>query len=513
MKQFFNKKIIISIICFSFLFLIFPLFSVNAQDFYPINPNQTITIDKHGVCRVVSNETGSLSTFIPVKISDEWLQFRIHHPSHINLTLCLPSIPLNVTATAVSSSQIDVSWTAVSGATGYRVYRCTGTTCTPTTLVGSPTTTSFSNTGLAANTTYRYRVTAYNDFGESDYSNIATATTFPAIPSVPTNVSCSTVSSSQINVSWTAVSGATGYRVYRCTGTTCTPTTLVGSPTTTSFSNTSLAANTTYRYRVTAYNTSGESTYSSITTCTTQASIPTVPTNVSCSTVSSSQIDVSWTAVSGATGYRVYRCTGTTCTPTTLVGSPTTTSFSNTSLAANTTYRYRVTAYNTSGESTYSSITTCTTQASPASGSLSCYSSTENSITLYYSYSNGTSVSLFMGSSYIANLGSGSNSGYYNVSSLSAGTSYTFYLRNGTSSSSPLLASVSCSTQTATPPPSGSCSAPFYYCSRRWDCNTCLSEPFPTCISAGHYTHCCMGTGDYTYCQYGPVSSECCCCK
>ena len=88
----------------------------------------------------------------------------------------LPAAPTGLTATAASASQINLSWTAVSGATGYNVYRST-TSGGPYTLVGSTAGTSFSNTGLSCNTTYFYVVRATNSCGESGNSNQASATT------------------------------------------------------------------------------------------------------------------------------------------------------------------------------------------------------------------------------------------------------------------------------------------------------------------------------------------------
>jgi uncharacterized protein (TIGR02145 family) len=119
-----------------------------------------------------------------------------------------------------------------------------------------------------------------------------------------------------------------------------------------------------------------------------------------------------------------------------------------TGLTAGTSYTFsrRLAETTTHNASAWSANVTCTTQAPSASGSLSCGGSTQNSITLSYSYSNGSSVSLFRGSTRVITFGSGSSSGSHTVSGLSAGTSYNFYLRNGTSSSSTLLASRSCST-------------------------------------------------------------------
>ena len=180
-----------------------------------------------------------------------------------------PRAPTGLTCNAVSSSQINLSWSASSGATGYKIYRCTGTTCTPTNLVHTTSGTYWSDTGLTPSTTYRYRVTTYNANGESGYSTIVGCTTHDIPPSAPTGLTCNAVYYSQIDLSWNPCSGATGYKIYRCTGTDCTPTNLVHTTPGTYWSNTGLVYNTTYRYRLTAYNNGGESGYSATVGCTT----------------------------------------------------------------------------------------------------------------------------------------------------------------------------------------------------------------------------------------------------
>jgi len=89
-----------------------------------------------------------------------------------------PAAPMGLTCKWVSSSQIDLSWDASSGATGYHIYRCAGASCTPTAMVHNQSTTSWSDIGLTSNTTYRYRLTAYNEAGESSYSSIVSCTTY-----------------------------------------------------------------------------------------------------------------------------------------------------------------------------------------------------------------------------------------------------------------------------------------------------------------------------------------------
>ena len=87
-----------------------------------------------------------------------------------------PSAPSGLTATAISPSQINLSWTASTdnvGVTGYNVYR-------GGTQVGTATGTTFQDNGLAQNTSYSYTVKAKDAANNlSAASNTATATTFP----------------------------------------------------------------------------------------------------------------------------------------------------------------------------------------------------------------------------------------------------------------------------------------------------------------------------------------------
>ncbi|MBI3722002.1 MAG: fibronectin type III domain-containing protein, partial [Fimbriimonas ginsengisoli] len=106
-------------------------------------------------------------------------------------------------------------------------------------------------------TTYYYVVTSVNSAGESGNSNEASATPNVTIPPAPTGLKA-TAGNAQVALSWTASSGATSYNVKRAT-VSGGPYTTVGSPTTTSFTNTGLTNGTTYYFVVSAVNSAGES--------------------------------------------------------------------------------------------------------------------------------------------------------------------------------------------------------------------------------------------------------------
>ena len=95
-----------------------------------------------------------------------------------------PQPPTGLTATTISSSQINLSWSAPadnggSAITGYKIERSTNAGSTWSTIVANTasTSTAFSDMGLAANTSYTYRVSAINSVGTSSPSNTASATT------------------------------------------------------------------------------------------------------------------------------------------------------------------------------------------------------------------------------------------------------------------------------------------------------------------------------------------------
>jgi chitodextrinase len=187
---------------------------------------------------------------------------------------------------ATGGSQINLSWTASTdnvGVAGYRVERCQGAGCTDFAEVAVPTATTFNDSGLAPSTAYRYRMRATDLAGNlSPFSAVATATT-PAAPdtappSAPTGLTATAVSLTRIDLAWAASTdsvGVTGYWVERCQGANCTNFAQEGTPTTTGFSSTGLAANTNYRFRVRAVDAAGNlSPYSAIVTRRTLAATP-----------------------------------------------------------------------------------------------------------------------------------------------------------------------------------------------------------------------------------------------
>ncbi|WP_317618939.1 glycoside hydrolase family 9 protein [Cellulomonas palmilytica] len=181
-----------------------------------------------------------------------------------------PTAPGLPVASSVTSTSATLTWSAATddtGVVGYDVYRVQGTTST---LVASPTTTTTSLTGLTAGTAYTYNVKARDAAGNVSSASPSvtfTTTTAPAdttAPTVPGTPAASAVTTTGATLSWTAStdagSGVAKYEVLRVSGTT---TTLVGSPTTPTFTLTGLTPKTSYTYAVRAVDVAGNTSAAS----------------------------------------------------------------------------------------------------------------------------------------------------------------------------------------------------------------------------------------------------------
>jgi hypothetical protein len=183
-----------------------------------------------------------------------------------------PDPPSGLGANAVACDQINLSWTDNSdNETGFTIERSlNGLSFAELDNVGANVT-SYSDTTVAENTTYYYRVKAYNSAGDSAYSNTAndTTPTCPAEPPAAPSWVKLKGKRGKVELTWADNSNnEDGFRIYR--GLTSTTLALVDTVAagTTFYSDTGLAYKTTYYYKVCAFNANGEA-------CTSVASIKT----------------------------------------------------------------------------------------------------------------------------------------------------------------------------------------------------------------------------------------------
>ena len=272
-----------------------------------------------------------------------------------------PSTPSALTAPTVAYNRVELSWTgssdAESGVSGYRIFR----NGTLRSFVGG---TTFSDTTVAAATSYTYTVRAVNgSLLESGDSNSLPVTTPAAVdtqaPTAPGSLRTDSVTTTTVALRWNASTdnvGVTSYRIYRGS-------TQIGTATGLTYTDNGLTQATSYSYRVTALDAAGnESNPSSTLNVTTvdpgDTTPPSAPTGLQAGGATTTSVQLTWNPATddrGVTGYRIYRNGAE-------VGTSASTSYTDSGLTGNTSYTYRVSAYDAAGnESDLSSQITAST--------------------------------------------------------------------------------------------------------------------------------------------------------
>ncbi len=292
----------------------------------------------------------------------------------INLTK-----PSELTAIQTTDS-IKLTWSAVSGATGYRIYKNVDSKWK---ALGDIKGTTVTIKNLTIDTKYTFAVRAYNITGgkttwAEDYATITASTSSLGKPSKITP----TQSTTAVKLTWNKVSGATGYRVYQNVDGKW-----VNKGTTKNLSGTvkNLKAGTKYSFAVKAYNiTNGKTTWASSYTTISTATQAVKPSKIT-TAQNATAIKLTWTKCSGATGYRVYYRTSTKNSWSTLVKAMSGTSYTAKNLPSGKSYQFAVKPYiSTSSGVVWSDYTTVITSTLPANP-VAKVSSTKGKVTLKWS--------------------------------------------------------------------------------------------------------------------------------
>lgn len=176
-----------------------------------------------------------------------------------------PAAPTAFTAVAASGSAVSLAWNdASANETGFKIERSPdGVASWARVAIAPAEAASFTDAGLAAGTTYFYRIFSYNSAGNSTFSSVAQATTTGTAPvaasslaAVPTPGSGST----SVTLTWTdASSDESGFRVEKSLSANGTWTTAASvSANTTTANATGLSPLTPYFFRVVAFNAGGD---------------------------------------------------------------------------------------------------------------------------------------------------------------------------------------------------------------------------------------------------------------
>jgi hypothetical protein len=332
--------------------------SADSFDYWNLNgPTLTLTnvqaTNAGNYWVVVSNPAGSVTSQIAV----------------LTVTNPPPSAPMASAASGVSGTGFTANWTISSGATGYRLDVSTSSAFSS--YVNGYLNLDLGNvasqtvSGISAGTTYYYRVRAYNGVGTSVSSGTISVTTLPVVPLAN---AASNVTTNGFSANWTTSSGATGYQLDVSTSSTFSSYVSgyanLSLSTVTNHTVSGLNAGTVYYYRVRAYSSVGASGNSGTISVTTLGPPP-APTASAASGITSAGFTANWLSSVGATSYRldVSRYSAFSPAYSTLdVGNVT--SYAVAWLVPNTTYYYRVRAYNGFGASSNSATISVTTSLS-----------------------------------------------------------------------------------------------------------------------------------------------------
>ena len=167
------------------------------------------------------------------------------------------SIPGSVKSVSGGYNSAKITWGAVSGASGYELYRASSKTGSYT-KVKETTARSFTNTGLTTGSTYYYKVRAYRYQGTKKvYGSFSSVVNVIPTPATPSNTKLVKVKSGTAQFTWSKVSGASGYEVYRTTSLKESYR-LVKSTTSLHYINYGLTKGKTYYYKVRSYRIVGK---------------------------------------------------------------------------------------------------------------------------------------------------------------------------------------------------------------------------------------------------------------
>ena len=252
-----------------------------------------------------------------------------------------------MTLTSAASGQPVISWTKVNGAAQYEVYRSATGKANSFSIIRRTSALTYTDVNAAAGNTYYYVVRAISGSVKSAFCPAQSIQYAVASLNAPT-MTLTSAASGQPVVSWTKVSGAAQYEVYRSTN--GKNFSIVRRTAALSYTDTSAAAGNTYYYVVRAINGSVKSAFcpaQSIQYAVASLNAPTM----TLTSAASGQPVVSWTKVSGAAQYEVYRSTN--GKNFSIVRRTAALSYTDTSAAAGTTYYYQVRAINGSVKSAF----------------------------------------------------------------------------------------------------------------------------------------------------------------
>lgn len=271
----------------------------------------------------------------------------------------LPKKVSSVTTDARTATSLTLKWGKVANATGYRIYQYDEDQEAFVKLTDvTSDVTSYKVSSLSGAQEYRFKVRAYKTVDGTKYWGSSSAEYADSTkPGTVKTLTLTSASASSIKLTWTKVSRAAGYQIYRLNSTTGKyekVATVKGSATV-AYTDTGLSSGKEYTYKVRAYKAYNGANYFG--TCSGVRSVVTKPAKVKNLKLStkSSAVTLAWSKTTRATGYQIYRLntkTGKYEKAATVKGAGTC-SYKNSGLKKGTSYTYKVRAYRTYGGKNY----------------------------------------------------------------------------------------------------------------------------------------------------------------
>jgi fibronectin type 3 domain-containing protein len=253
-----------------------------------------------------------------------------------------------LTVTSTAYDELRITWPVVSGTTAYEIYMLAPGSSTYellTTTAGNSTTVDDLLTGQL----YSFKAVAYSQVGdEKVYGPESAVVAARPVPTAVTGWKVEMPGVSSITLSWTAVTGATGYDITRATTSAGIYSLIASVESGTQYINTGLTFYRYYFYKIRPYTTvNGIKVYGPLSAYVYSRTIPSTP-QVTVTNPDSKTNVITWAPISGAQGYVVYVAKGTSTTYSVLK-TVTTTSVTHTGVALNSSYKYLVRAYRVYG--------------------------------------------------------------------------------------------------------------------------------------------------------------------